>query len=226
MTDSKNPLSIAVIGTGKIGKAIAQLLLGAGHSVFFGSRDPKNSLVVEEMGNRAIIQSIEEAIDRCEIIVLAVPYHSLDSLLPLLRPRVTGKIVVDATNPFAFSPEKRIVSSLGANQVAGSRMASLLPEGKVVRAFNHITHELLLSRGMTQPGIWAMAIAGDDSEAKKTVGELVRDAGFSPVDLGALRDSLHLDPGGKLFPHLFTEADMRTTLLAANSSVRTDGVSL
>ena len=91
-------------------------------------------------------------------------------------------------------------------------MAQRLPHSLVVRAFSHVMDELLVSRGSSQSGLWAMAIAGDDPVAKQIVGALVRDAGFVPVDIGTLAESLPLDPGGALFPHMFTEADMRAML--------------
>ena len=62
------------------------------------------------------------------------------------------------------------------------------------------------------PGLFAVAIAGDDPVAKLTVSELVNDAGFVPVDIGTLAESAPLDPSGVLFPHLFTPADMKLAL--------------
>jgi 8-hydroxy-5-deazaflavin:NADPH oxidoreductase len=91
-------------------------------------------------------------------------------------------------------------------------MASLLPKSIVVRAFSHIMEELLVSRGTKQPGLFAIAIAGDNAAAKLTVAELVNDAGFAPVDIGTLAESAPLDPGGVLFPHVFTVADMKLAL--------------
>lgn len=214
MQDSKLSHSIAVIGAGKIGQAVGQLLLHAGHSICFGSRSPqKLSSFIEALGTRASAKSIEAAATEGEIIFLAIPYQAVDELIPTLQPLFSGKIVIDATNPFALSPEGHIVSSLTAGVTAGSRMASLLPESIVVRAFNHVMDELLVSRGSTQAGLWAMAIAGDDPAAKQIVSKLVSDAGFVPVDIGTLAKSSPLDPGGKLFPHMFTEADMKVTLL-------------
>lgn len=213
MTNLVSQLPVAVIGSGKIGKAVAQLLLRAGYSVCFGSRSPENiSSVIEAMGAKVTAKSVDEAVSEAEIIILAVPYQAIDAFIPSLSSYAAGKIVIDATNPFAFSPEKRIISSLGTGLTAGSRMTSLLPASTIVRAFNHIANELLISRGTTQPGVWSMAIAGDAPEAKKIVGQLVSHAGFTPVDIGNLADSSPLDPGGRLFPHLFTEADLRAVL--------------
>lgn len=91
-------------------------------------------------------------------------------------------------------------------------MAKLLPESIVVRAFTHIMDELLVSGGTKQPGLFAIAIAGDDPAAKLIVADLVNDTGFVPVDIGTLSESAPLDRGGKLFPHVFTVADMKLAL--------------
>jgi predicted dinucleotide-binding enzyme len=36
--------------------------------------------------------------------------------------------------------------------------------------------------------------AGDDARAKQTVEELIRSAGFSPVDAGGLKNARYLEP--------------------------------
>jgi predicted dinucleotide-binding enzyme len=204
--------SIAVIGAGKIGQAVGRLWLGAEHSVCFGSRSPeKLSSFLKAAGERAKAKSIIEAIVECEVIFLAIPYSTVDELIPTLQSHLCGKVVLDATNPFAISPEGRIISSLGSGVTAGSHMAAI-PQSFVVRAFSHVMDELLVSRGTSQSGLWAMAIAGDNLAAKQVASKLVRDTGFVPVDIGILAESSPLDPGGKLFPNNFTEADMRAVL--------------
>jgi hypothetical protein len=213
MTDSKTPRSISILGAGKIGQAVGQLWLRAGHSVCFGVRSPeKLSSLVEALGSQASAKSIEAAAAEGEVVFVAVPYEAVDDVVALSCSQLADKIVIDASNPFALSPEGRIISSLDSGVTAGSRMAQRLPHSLVVRAFSHVMDELLVSRGSSQSGLWAMAIAGDVPVAKQIVGELVRDAGFVPVDIGTLAESLPLDPGGALFPHMFTEADMRAVL--------------
>ncbi len=64
--------------------------------------------------------------------------------------------------------------------------------------------ESLAYRGLRQPGFWAIAVAGDDPEANKIVHDLVRATGFVPVHIGTLAESAPLDPGGVIFPHMFT----------------------
>ena len=204
---------IGILGAGKIGLALATLWTRAGHSIFLGSRDPeKLQIIVDDLHLKVNIKSIKEAVIENDIIVLAVPYSALNDLIPIIKNDLDGKIVIDATNPFGISPEGHVVSTLGPNITAGTYMASLLPKSTVIRAFTHIMDELLISRGVRHPGLFAMAIAGDNHDAKLLVSKLVMDTGFVPVDIGTLTESAPLDPGGSLFPQFFTVADMKLTL--------------
>jgi predicted dinucleotide-binding enzyme len=213
MTGTRTSHAISILGAGKLGQAVGQLWHRAGHRVCFGVRSPyKLSSLVESLGPRASAKSIEDAAAEGDIVLLAVPYTAIDEVVSLSQSRLADKIVLDATNPFALSPEGRIVSSLGVGTTAGAHMAQRLPASFVVRCFTHIMDELLVSRGTAQSGMWAAAIAGDDSVAKQIASELVHDAGFVAVDIGTLAESEPLDPGGVLFPHMFTPADMRAVL--------------
>ncbi len=210
---NKTAMRISILGAGKIGQAVAQLWVRAGHSICFGARFPeKLTAIVETLGTRASAKSIQKAAAESEIILLAVPYEAVDQLAISVTNELAGKIVLDATNPIAFSPEGRLISALGPHCTAGSRLALLLPKSTVIRAFTHVMDELLVSRGTSQTGFWAMAIAGDVPAAKLLAAGLVRDTGFVPVDIGTLAESEPLDPGGVLFPHMFNEADMRAKL--------------
>jgi len=203
---------LSILGAGKIGRAVTRHWVRAGHDVVLGARSPQALAdFVAELGPRARAASLADAAREGEVVLLAVPAAAVDELLEQVRPLLAGKVVLDATNPLAVTDEGRIVSPLG-DVPAGVAMAEKLPDSTVVRAFSHVMDELLELRGARQPGRWAMAIAGDDAAAKELVGELVRETGFTPVDLGGLADSRQLDPGGVLFVAMLTEADMRARL--------------
>lgn len=208
MTQTKR---IAVLGTGPIGKSLGQQWCDAGHEVIFGSRNPdglKQDLKATVDG-RITVTEITRAAESADIVVLAVPHHSLAMMADTIRPFVGGKIIIDCTNAVEFTPDGRLASGLSTDQTEGRYAAKLFPGSDVVRAFTHIQDELLDSRGRRQPGIWAAAVAADDAEAKRVVSGLVQDIGFVPVDIGMLDESAALDPGGVLFPNMFTPADMK-----------------
>ncbi|MGP3971688.1 NADPH-dependent F420 reductase [Streptomyces sp. 6N223] len=212
MTDStsSSPRRLAVLGAGNVGQPIGRHWAAAGHTVTFGSRSPERlSDFVALLSGGARAASYAEAAEAADVVLLSVPHSALEELLETVGKRLAGKIVIDATNPVLLTDDGRVISTLGGGLTQGRHTAKLLPDATVVRAFTHVMDELLWSRGTRQRHFWGMALAGDEAEAKDVVAQLVHDAGFVPVDLGGLDDSAALDPGGVVFPHMFTPADLR-----------------
>jgi hypothetical protein len=210
MTNVSTPLNIGVLGAGNIGRPIGRHWIAAGHKVTFGSRTPERlEEFVGGLGPAATGATLAEAADASDILLLSVPYPAWEELPASVGDKLAGKLVIDATNPMGLSSEGRIISTLEPGVTQGRRTAKLLPDSTVVRAFTHVMDELLWSRGTQQRHFWGMAYSGDDVAAKELVAQLVSEAGFTPVDLGGLDESAALDPGGAVFPHMFTPADLR-----------------
>ncbi|WP_207229988.1 NADPH-dependent F420 reductase [Krasilnikovia cinnamomea] len=202
---------IAVVGYGAIGRALTAHWHEAGRDIVVGSRNP-DLLKSADVPVGVPCVDWRSAVERATVVVLAVPHPAVADIVAGWPTGATDRIVVDPTNPVGLSADGRIVSSLDGAGTVGSRLASSLPSARVVRAFTHVMDELLVSRGRRQPGMWAVAVAGDDAAAKAVVGDLVTATGFVPVDIGGLAASAPLDPGGALFPQMFTVADMRRRL--------------
>lgn len=203
---------VAVVGFGPIGQALARSWLAAGYPVVIGGRDPDRlaTLTAGLPGVRCAHWT--DAVAGSDVVALAVPHDALDDVVAAWRPEWAGKVVIDPANPIEVSADGRLVCGLPGPGTVGSHHAERLPGARVVRAFTHVMDELLASRGRRQPGVWAVAVAGDDEPAKKLVSRLVEATGFVPVDLGGLADSAPLDPGGALFPNMFTVTEMRLRL--------------
>lgn len=203
---------IAIVGYGPIGQHLTASLRGEWRDVVVGVRSPER-LAPEAVPPGVQCVDWRSAVDRASVVILAVPHGAVADIVASWPAGIADRIVVDPTNPVALSPDGHIITGLDGSDTVGSRLAQLLPSAIVVRAFTHVMEELLAVRGRRQPGLWAMAIAGDDSSAKETVSELVKATGFVPVDIGGLADSAPLDPGGALFPQMFTVAGMKRRLL-------------
>ncbi|MET7683658.1 NAD(P)-binding domain-containing protein [Streptomyces sp. NPDC005423] len=210
MSTSSTALRVGILGAGNIGRPIGRHWSAAGHQVTFGSRSPERlSKFISTACPNARVAGLAETAETNDILLLSVPYPAWEELLQSVGNTLAGKLVIDATNPMGLSADGRIISTLGSDLTQGRHASKTLPDSTVVRAFTHVMDELLWSRGTQQRHFWGVGYAGDDAAAKETVRGLILDAGFSPVDLGGLDDSASLDPGGALFPHMFTPADLR-----------------
>jgi len=176
-------MRIAVIGTGHVGGALGTGWARAGHEVIFGARNPKDvdaEQLVSQAGGKAKIASIADAVAKAEIVALAIPWGGVADTLEAIGASLSGKILIDCTNPAAKWPDMDHSAGSGGEQVA-----RLAPDAKVVKAFNTTGYE-----NMQNPkygdGAVTMFYAGDDAEAKKVVHGLAKDLGFDAVDAGGL----------------------------------------
>ncbi|MER5259854.1 NAD(P)-binding domain-containing protein [Streptomyces sp. NPDC002855] len=94
--------TVGFIGSGSIGRTLAQLAVGVGHQVVISnSRDPETLVdTAAELGPRASTATSEEAAAAGDIVVVTVPV-SASPHLPATPP--AGKTVIDTCN---YGPER------------------------------------------------------------------------------------------------------------------------
>src|ERR1700761_974336 len=100
-TDSGTPVRIGIIGTGKIGAALAELWVRSGHEVMISSRHPESlASLATRLGPKAHVGTPAEAASFGEVIMLAVPYGATPQVGHDLAKQMAGKVVLDAGNPY------------------------------------------------------------------------------------------------------------------------------
>jgi len=171
------------IGAGNVGQALATSLNRNGHSVTLAARDAaKTAATAADLGVQAAA-SATEAATGAEIVILAVPADAQEGLAGELGDAVSGKVVVDVTNP--MNPDHAARSNAEGLQ-------DRLGKSPVVKAFN-----TAFASRQTDPAAGGVAadgyVAGDDETAKQRVLELVESIGFRPVDAGPLATSRMLE---------------------------------
>ena len=96
-------------------------------------------------------------------------------------------------NPLDFSggfPPRLLIT--GGDSL-GERVQRALPDAKVVKAFNTIGNPYFVDPRFSE-GQPTMLIAGDDEGAKRTVGDVLADFGWSDVvDIGGIEGSRELE---------------------------------
>jgi predicted dinucleotide-binding enzyme len=176
--------TIGIIGSGNIGTALATQLLRAGHHVVLAnSRGPASlTALVAELGEGASAGTAAEAAAN-EIVAIAVPWTAIPGAVAGLD--WTGRIVIDATNPFA-PPDFHVVDLGG--RASGEVVAALVPGARLVKIANTLSAPILASDPNQAGGRRVLVYSGDDAEAKRTVAALFEAAGFALIDLGGLID--------------------------------------
>ena len=188
--------TVAILGTGVVGIALAKGFIDRGDRVVFGTRDRAagraQAALAAVPGTEAA--SHVEAARMADVAVLALPWSAVPAALtPGLANALSGKVVIDASNPLDFAGGKPSLA-IGHTNSAGETVQGLLPQARVVKAFNIIT-----AGHMVQPrfadGQPDMFIAGNDPQAKADVAAVLRDFGWrSAIDLGGIEQSRLLEP--------------------------------
>ena len=175
-------MKIAIIGTGNVGSALGGSLVRAGHDVTFAARNTaKAQKLAAGLGAAAAVSPAAAAAD-ADIIVLAVPFGSVESLATEIAPAAKGKVVVDATN--RLKPDFSGLASEDGSSAA-EQIAIWFEGASVVKAFNTVFASIQAdpaSLGQTVD----LLLAGDDADAKSLVAELATSIGLRPVDAGPL----------------------------------------
>ena len=188
--------TIAIIGTGNVGRTLANGWIDKGRKVLFGSRRPEGSsarAVTEELG-ASVVES-DAAVAAAEVVVLAVPGTIVEEVVGSLGD-LDGKVVVDCTNP--VGPD---LGHVGDPAVSLSeRIAAVAPGARVVKCFNTTGTGNMANPAYPQ-GALAMPLCGDDADAKSVVAELAELLGFEPFDNGPLSQARYLEAVAFIWIH-------------------------
>jgi predicted dinucleotide-binding enzyme len=205
------PLRIGIIGTGRIGGALATHWTKAGHEVLMSSRHPEElAPLAKQLGPRARVGTPKQAAAFGEVVLVSVPYAAMPQIGRENAAELKGKVVIDTSNP---SESRDGAMALAAQKKgAGVATAEFLSGTRVVRAFNCIPAASLANDGNRTPERIAIPIGGDDAQALAVAERLVRDAGFDPVVVGSLAQTRQFDLGAPLASRQFTAAEMRRSL--------------
>ncbi len=210
-TDAAQPVRIGIIGTGKIGAALAELWVRSGHEVMISSRHPQAlAPLAGKLGPKAHVGTPAEAAAFGDVIMLAVPYGATPQVGHDYARQLAGKVVLDAGNPY---PERDgPMADTARARGAGPSSRDFLPGVHLVRAFNAIIAGNLLTQSHRAGALIAIPLAGDDPAALKQAAALVRDAGFDPVIVGDLSQARRFDVGSSVYVKLMSAKELRAAL--------------
>jgi predicted dinucleotide-binding enzyme len=208
---AQEPLKIGIIGTGRIGGALARHWVNAGHEVLMSSRHPEElEPLAKELGPRARVGQPREAAAFGSVVLVSVPYGAMPQIGMDFADELAGKVIIDTSNPVANRDGPQAAE--WQRKGAGVSTAELLKSNRVVRAFNCIPAASLADRANRQPERIAIPIGGDDAAAIAITERLVRDAGFDPVMIGTLAETRQFDLGQPLAQGNLSAAELRARI--------------
>lgn len=185
-------MKIAFIGYGQVGGPLADHLQRAGHEVTLAAQDANSTSVKNAVGKNASLRvsTPTEAVNAAEVVFLATPFQANEAALKAVAEGLKGKILVDCTNPVG----PNLTHGLN-NVLSGSELVQkLVPETHVVKAFTIYGFENFENNSYPGCSIKpVMMYCGKDKDAKKTVGGLIYQLGWEPLDVGGIEQALHLE---------------------------------
>jgi NADPH-dependent F420 reductase len=189
----KSTSTVAILGgSGHQGRGLAQRLGRAGIAVVVGSRDPERARqavagwMTSAESTPLEVADNATAVARARVIVLAVPFTSVDVTLRDVQTSFTdGSLVVDLTVPVSFVGGKMTMLDVPEGS-AGEHVRALLPPAvRLACAFKTLPAHLL-GAGF-EPLDCDEFVCGDSDEARQEAAALVALLpGLRPVDVGPL----------------------------------------
>lgn len=190
---------VAVIGLGNIGTAVATNFVKGNRAVIVADRTiAKANALAQQLGSLAQPLTIAEAIKEAGIVVLAIWFNAIKEVWQQYATELEGKIIVDPSNPIAPDENGGFKKIIGEKESAGELLAALLPKNaKLVKALGTLGVASLTNEAFQQPAN-VLFYATNDTGINGEIEQLIQDAGFEPVHVGGLDQSIRIEVFGDL----------------------------
>jgi 8-hydroxy-5-deazaflavin:NADPH oxidoreductase len=195
-------MRVAILGSGLMGGKLGMIFARAGHEVVFSYARSRAKLerLARDAGGEARAGTPAEAVKEADAVFLAVHWSRRDDVLNQAGD-LSGKAILTCLLPMDAGNTGLVVAHTSSGVEELARKAE---KAKVVSAFNTVPSEVLFgvfdARG--KAGRPSLVYCGDDQNANRVAAELIRDAGFDPVDCGGLRMARYTEPFALLVAHL------------------------
>ncbi|MGE8536715.1 MAG: NADPH-dependent F420 reductase [Chryseobacterium sp.] len=210
---------VAVIGLGNIGKAIAGDLVNNSHEVIVASRNNEESADFAQQSNGfAQSMDIDQAINEADIVIPAIWFGAFKEFFNDHGDILKNKIIVDVSNPIAPDGNGGFKKIIGEKESAGELNRSALPQGaKLVKAFGTLGAGNLAGASNGNPEKAVLFYASDDSSIDKDIEKVIENAGFDPLKVGGIDQSIRIEVFGDL--HEFGALGKTVSLSEAKSKL-------
>jgi len=188
---------VGILGSGAVAQALGKGFLRHGAGVMLGTRDAaKLADWKKGAGERAAVGSFADAAAFGEVLVLAVKGTVAGKVLEAAgASNLTGKTILDATNPIADAPPVNGVLQYftGPNESLMEKLQKQVPPARFVKCFSSVGSASMVNPdfGGVKP---TMFICGNDPGAKKRAGEILAAFGWDIEDVGMAEGARAIEP--------------------------------
>lgn len=209
-------MKIGIIGAGAIGATLAQRLSAAGHNVAIANSRTPDTIAPEALSTGARAVCTAEATTDADVVIVSVNTGNVPDISDLVRTAPRDTVIIDTSNYYPLRDGR--IPELDAGQVESLWVADHYGR-PVVKAWNMITAQSLnlYASAPGTDGRIAIAVAGDDADAKATVMTLVDQSGFDALDSGALANSWRQQPGTPAYCTDHARAELPAVLNRADA---------
>ena len=192
--------TVAIIGIGTIGSTLAANFAAGGQDFLLAGRDQEAARkVAADLDGHAEVVSVDEAVERAGVLVIAVWLDAFEQLIAQYGERLAGKVIVDPTNPVGPDSDGNYRKVIPEQESSGQILAGRLPAGaRLVKAFGTLSAPTLAAAARREPERAVLFYATDDAAAGNLVADLIRAGGYEPVQVGGLDQSIRIEMFGDL----------------------------
>ena len=190
-------MKIGIIGSGVVAQTLGSKLIGQGHDLILGTRDP-NKLDDKKMfgatlrewksqnEGRAKIATFKEAAAHGELLINATGGQvSLEALKLAAADKVGAKVLLDVANELDHSKGMPPAVLASQERCLAEKLQAAFPNLKVVKTLNTIGAPVMVDPKALGSGDHTVFVSGNDAAAKGTVTALLKSFGWTDVlDLG------------------------------------------
>lgn len=196
--------SYTVLGTGMVGQAHVGRLLELGHEVHWGCRDalatadkkiedhPGYATIGDWVGDqdKLELEDFAAAAEHGQVVLCALKGEVTLQVLESITDQLMGKILIDISNPLDFSNGMPPTLSIVNDDSLGEQVQAILPDTKVVKAFNTMYAGLQVNPALLAEADHHLFLCGNDQSAKDQVTALAKSYGWQYiVDLGDISNA-------------------------------------
>ncbi|UGQ12514.1 NAD(P)-binding domain-containing protein [Yinghuangia sp. ASG 101] len=180
-------MRIGILGTGTLAAALGAGWARAGHEVVIGGRSlAKATALADALGRDVRAAPPRTAVAGKDAVLLAVSWDGAEEALRAAgaaEGALAGTPLIDPTNAVRHGIGELLVD---AGDSMARRVGRAAPGAHVVKAFHLFPADQWASSPGDDASAVTVAMCGDDPEALRVVGELVRAVGAVPATFGSL----------------------------------------